>query len=200
LHGGLTVQVCSTHQAVNELLDLSIFFIDKSSISGQCIIMRHEMLNKQKRTSAKPMQLRRFFTYRIAALNRKLIKEGERYFAARVGLNGAEWRIVGVLGCDGELNASVLAERSLLDPGQSTRVTSALSERGYLHVRSDPDDARRSLVRLTSKGKALFDRAVPHAIARHQNLIGVLTETEIEALDRILEKLMSGSLAEEKAA
>jgi DNA-binding MarR family transcriptional regulator len=159
-----------------------------------------------RRRNAKPVQqgavqvpadLRRFFSYRLAAVNRSLVQQGERYFSRTVGLSIPEWRVVAMLGRDGELAASTLADAALLDPGQNSRVTARLVERGILAQRSDPADGRRVLLRLTPRGLALFNRTIGFAVDRQAALLGALTPAEVAALDRILDKLMNWSADQE---
>ncbi|MBI0539643.1 MarR family transcriptional regulator [Roseomonas sp. KE2513] len=153
---------------------------------------RNMKLNERARSGV-PADLRRFFSYRLAALNRSLVKQGGRYFSSAVGLSVPEWRVITMLGCDGELFATELADKALLDPGQSSRVTRSLVSRSILSERADPADGRRTLYALTTTGKAVFNRTIGFAAERQAMLIAALTPEEVAAFDRILDKLMKWS-------
>lgn len=87
--------------------------------------------------------------------------------------------------------------RTQLDLVRATRlkaptvsVTLQRMERDGLVTReSDPDDMRRTIVRLTDKGRKLEQEHLGRAIAAEEELISILTEDEKTQLTIILKKL-----------
>lgn len=95
------------------------------------------------------------------------------------------------------MNLAMEDGRTQLDLVRATRlkaptvsVTLQRMERDGLVTReSDPNDMRRTIVRLTDKGRKLEQEHLRRAIAAEEELISVLTENEKTQLTTILKKL-----------
>lgn len=67
----------------------------------------------------------------------------------QIGVTEQQWRVLRVLEESGELDVSTLAERAAILGPSLTRILKTLREVGYIDVRRDRDDRRRSLASLT---------------------------------------------------
>jgi DNA-binding MarR family transcriptional regulator len=132
-----------------------------------------------------PLALERFVPYRIATLA-DLLALGVSW---RFGLVTHEWRILAVLGEGRPLSAAELARRTAIDKGRVSRAVAGLMRRGLVERESDAFDARRTMLRLSLKGRATYRRIVPLAAARERALLAVLTAPERRQLERLLAKL-----------
>jgi DNA-binding MarR family transcriptional regulator len=54
----------------------------------------------------------------------------------------------------------------------------------------DPQDRRRSVLRLSSAGRSVYMRIAPLALAYEQKLLASLTSAERRALDRLMSTLL----------
>jgi DNA-binding MarR family transcriptional regulator len=146
---------------------------------GRAAARRHR---RTRRATSSPLQ-------RIAALA-ALLGTGEvRAHARRFGLDGTEWRILAVLGDGAPVSVVETAARGALEKGRTARAAQALSRRGLVERTHDPFDARRTVLRLTTKGRALYRRATLVARARERLLLAALAPGEQRVLARLLAKL-----------
>ena len=126
---------------------------------------------------------------RLAALARLLGARAARGPAERFGLDVAGWRVLAALGDGAARSAAETATRSALDPARAARSLQSLARGGYLERIHDAFDARRTLFRLSARGRALYRRVASHARAHEQALLAGLTPVERRQLDRLLAKL-----------
>mgnify|MGYP001116987747 FL=1 len=112
---------------------------------------------------------------------------------ARYGLQIGEFDVLAALRRSGEpfvLKPTDLARILMLSPAGMTNRVDRLEAAGWIERRSDPDDRRSSLVRLTDEGRALVDRAVTDHLANEARILAPLTPTERTALDRAMRALL----------
>ena len=62
----------------------------------------------------------------------------------------------------GELSQNLLGRMTAMDPATIQGVTRRLKARRLVAIRPDPNDRRRSLLRLTDPGIALIERLIPN--------------------------------------
>jgi DNA-binding MarR family transcriptional regulator len=89
-----------------------------------------------------------------------------------------------------QLNPTDLMRATMLSSGGMTKRLDRLAEAGLVERSPDPHDRRGTLVRLTSKGRGMIDRAVSLHIQNEARLLDVLTSSERRALDRSLQTLL----------
>jgi DNA-binding MarR family transcriptional regulator len=136
-----------------------------------------------------PLALERFVPYRIATLAGLLARGASRLYALRFGLLVREWRILAALGAGAPLSAAEVVRRTAIDKGRVSRAVANLVRRGLLVREPDAFDARRTMLRLSQKGRSVYRRVVPLAVARERELLAALTGTERRELERLLAKL-----------
>lgn len=105
------------------------------------------------------------------------------------GLSLAQWRVMANLMALGETTAKSLSERAHVDPAEVSRAISSLEKLGYLSRRMHPDSKAKRLVSLTTEGLALTERLAAGRRAAYANLLGALSEEELEAFNNSLFKL-----------
>jgi len=88
----------------------------------------------------------------------------------------------------GELMASMM-----ITSGTMTNRIDQLAKQGLVTRTTDPNDARRAVVKLTKKGFDLIDAAVAEHVETQKALLAALSEEEIAALDDVLRKLMAAA-------
>lgn len=127
--------------------------------------------------------------HRIATLARLLARLAARLYAKRVGLAVPEWHVLAVLGEGRPLSAAEVARRTAIDKGRASRAVASLARRGLLERAPDAFDARRTLLGLSRRGRALYRRVVPLALGAERALLDALTPAERRELGRVLAKL-----------
>jgi len=139
--------------------------------------------HRRRRTTATPL------AERLAALARCLGAEAARSGALRSDVDAAGWRVVAALGDGAMRSADETAARTGLDKARASRALQSLARGGYLERTHDAFDARRTLFRLSTRGRALYRRVASSARARERALLAALTAVERRQLDRLLAKL-----------
>jgi DNA-binding MarR family transcriptional regulator len=127
--------------------------------------------------------------HRIAALANLLAQSAVRQYARRFGLAIRDWHVLAVLGEGRPLSAAEVSRRTAIDRARAARVVAGLVRRGLVEREPDAFDARRSTLRLSLKGRAIYRRIVPLAAAGERALLAVLTPGERRQLERLLAKL-----------
>jgi DNA-binding MarR family transcriptional regulator len=109
------------------------------------------------------------------------------------GLQGESFDVLASLRRSGrpyQLSPTQLYQEMMLTSGAMTNRVDRLEKAGLVSRRPDPQDRRGTLVRLTSKGKALIDTATTGHVANEQRLLTALSEREQLQLAELLRKLL----------
>jgi MarR family transcriptional regulator, 2-MHQ and catechol-resistance regulon repressor len=105
------------------------------------------------------------------------------------GLTTPQFGVLECLGHLGPMTLGDLCKKQLVSGGNMTVVVDNLEKEGLVGRTPSKDDRRAILVRLTPKGKKLFDDTFTKHAAFVANLAGVLTEKEQGELASLLKKL-----------
>ena len=139
--------------------------------------------------TVRPLDLAEFLPYRLSVLMNLISRGLARLYGERFGLTPPEWRVMAALGRTPDLSATEVAARSEMDKVQVSRAVGRLIRAGRVDRRTASGDRRRSVLRLTAAGTAIYARIVPLARAYEQALFGELTTAEARALDSMLTDL-----------
>lgn len=137
------------------------------------------------------LDLQRFFPYRLAVLAEEVSRTLAQLYSDRFELTRHEWRVLAALAVNRQMAAKDIADYCTLDKMSVSRAVAALEGKDYLTRLEDPADRRNKILRLTSAGRALYQKIVPLARARERHILDALTPAEQGALDVILEKLLT---------
>lgn len=120
-----------------------------------------------------------------------------RAFAAEVtarhGLSIIDWRIILSLHEAPGQTARDITRAWGMEKMAVNRAARRLEEEGHLKSRPDANDARRLLLSLTPKGRALYRRIEPVATARYHEITAGLSAREKATLGRLLGKISDGT-------
>jgi DNA-binding MarR family transcriptional regulator len=129
-----------------------------------------------------------YLGYLLGQANHALYKEFDGHVRA-AGLTSIEWRVLATLH-DGEpLTVSQLADEVLSKQPTVTKLVRRMGEHGWVALRDDPADQRRTLVSVTPAGKRLVRPLVDKARDHEEKLLRSLGTSEKAALRQLLEKL-----------
>jgi homoprotocatechuate degradation regulator HpaR len=118
---------------------------------------------------------------------RDAVKDLYRACLASYGLTEQQWRVLSALWFETRLDATRLAERSAVLPSSLTRIMTALEARGLVVSRRDPDDARRTELRLSAAGKTLMLELAPDIQKIESRIAHSIGAARLEALLRALQ-------------
>jgi DNA-binding MarR family transcriptional regulator len=85
-----------------------------------------------------------------------------------------------------------LTRELLVTAGNVTGIVARLARRGLLERRPVPEDGRRLVLRLTPRGRALMDRAIPRHRRDVRSLLGTVPRADLERLRDLLGALTQG--------
>lgn len=118
----------------------------------------------------------------------------ERYSGLHVkkmGLTESQFDVIATLGNTRGMTCKELGERTLITKGTLTGVLDRMEGRGLLSRRADANDARRTHIVLTRKGRALFGAAFPAHMQHLQRSFDRVPATELIQLHHHLSALCS---------
>jgi DNA-binding MarR family transcriptional regulator len=101
----------------------------------------------------------------------------------KLGISGAQLFVLRELALEPGISLRRLSERTLTDPSSVSVVAARLVERGLVARRSDPADARRSLLSLTARGEKLLERAPEPFQARLVRELRALPRAQLHRLN-----------------
>lgn len=142
---------------------------------------------------AKPadrLRLDRFIPYRLSVLTNTISMSIAGAYQREFGLSIPEWRIIAVLSRYSDLSAIEVAERTAMDKVAVSRAVQRLLAARRLVRAYDDSDRRRSILRLSPAGRAVYKRVAPLALRYERELLDALSPSDRRALDRLLDRLM----------
>lgn len=97
-------------------------------------------------------------------------------------LTEQQWRIIRILGENGTVNASEVAERAFILAPSLTRIIKSLEERGLIVKERDEADGRRVLLRITPVGLRTIEDVTPESRMIYTDLERKFGEEKLKLL------------------
>ena len=135
------------------------------------------------------IEVQQFLTYRLARTHMRLNAQAIRILKRNAGLTLAQWRIIALIAA-GECQSSSDIERQIgMDKGQISRTIRTLTDAGYVIVKVDSHDHRRTNLELSTEARVIYDKTLPIMRNRQRSLLAHLEDDEVTAIYSALEKL-----------
>lgn len=138
------------------------------------------------------LDLERFLPFRLNRLADVVSRQLAEVYQERFGIDVPRWRILATLGTDRSYTAQAIAESTRMHKTRVSRAVAELSAQGLITATASPADRREFLLALTAKGRRLYHKLVPLALAREQELFSCLAPAELQAFLKALERLERG--------
>ena len=122
----------------------------------------------------------------VSRLNRNLDAK-----LRRRRLTFEHWRVLAVLTAHDGSTVSALAELAVIPQATLSRLLVRMGERGLVRRSMSRRDSRLVEVRLTSKGRALYDEIVPLAIEEYRAAVVGFAPREIEWLKAAMRRMQN---------
>lgn len=120
---------------------------------------------------------------------REAVMRGFRRLLRDHGLNEQEWRIMRALREAEELEIGELATRVFILKPSATRTVKNLETRGIVSRSRPSSDQRRSVIALSSKGRALFDELAPHSEQEYARITQRIGRRDMDELYDLLRRV-----------
>jgi DNA-binding MarR family transcriptional regulator len=137
-----------------------------------------------------PLQLDRFIPYRLSVLTNTVSMVIASAYEREFGLSIPQWRVMAVLARYPDLSAIEVAERTAMDKVAVSRALQGLLDAKRVLRAFDKGDRRRSILRLSAAGQAVYTRVAPMALRYEAELLSALSPNDQRTLDRLLARLM----------
>src|SRR5690554_7582512 len=139
------------------------------------------------------LELERFLPYRLSVVSNHISRTIANAYAERFGISITEWRVLAVLGRFPELSATGVAERTAMDKVAVSRAVARLLRTGLIEREVHGSDRRRSVLRLSEAGYAVYDQVAPMALEYERRLLSGFSDEERTALGHLLDRLDQAS-------
>lgn len=145
---------------------------------------------KAAAAAADELHLDRFIPYRLSVLSNTISMLIAGAYEREFGLSIPQWRIMAVLARYPDLSAVEVAERTAMDKVAVSRAVQGLLSSKRVLRAYDKGDRRRSILRLSAAGQAVYTRVAPMALRYEEQLLSALSPSDQRVLDRLLSRLM----------
>ncbi len=104
-------------------------------------------------------------------------------------LTDQQWRVLRVLAEAAPLDATELAERSVILTPSLTRILRALEARGLIYRSKAERDNRRWVIALSAQGRQVFEAISPHSEQAYRDIERDLGQQNLQALLKLLRQV-----------
>jgi len=142
-----------------------------------------------QRTSER-LDLFKFAPFRLNRLAAEVSAALASDYRERYGLDIPEWRVLATLGFRHDAcSAQYIAECTRTHKSTISRAVTALLERRLLERVENADDRREFRLRLSRKGKALYEELVPRLQRKEREIMSCLSAQERKEFERLIGKI-----------
>lgn len=136
------------------------------------------------------LDLFRFVPFRLNRLAAEVSSALSVEYQERYGLDIPEWRVLATLGFRVEpCSAQYIAHCTRTHKSTISRAVTALMKRQLVERVENADDRREFALRMTRKGKALYEKLIPRLLRREQEILSCLSAQERRDFAMLLGKI-----------
>ena len=140
------------------------------------------------------LDLFKFVPFRLNRLAAEVSAALSSEYQERYGLDIPEWRVLATLGFRNQAcSAQYIAHCTRTHKSTISRAVTALMTRQLVERVENKDDRREFTLRMTRKGRALYEKLIPRLLRKEQQIMSCLTASEQKDFARLLGKI-EGSL------
>jgi DNA-binding MarR family transcriptional regulator len=136
------------------------------------------------------LDLFKFAPFRLNRLAAEVSAALASEYRERYGLDIPEWRVLATLGFRHEpCSAQYVAHCTRTHKSTISRAVTALLQRRLIERVANADDRREFRLRLSRKGKALYEELIPRLQHRERDIMSCLSDQERKVFDRLIGKI-----------
>jgi DNA-binding MarR family transcriptional regulator len=145
------------------------------------------------RRKASRLDLFRFVPFRLNRLSAEVSNALSSEYQARYGLDIPEWRVLATLGFRNDAcSAQYISDCTRTHKSTISRAVTALMEREIVERVENAEDRREFRLRLTRKGRALYEELIPRLLRKEQEILSCLSARERKVFAMLLGKIENG--------
>jgi DNA-binding MarR family transcriptional regulator len=142
------------------------------------------------RGKAARLDLLRFMPFQLNRLSAEMSAALSEEYQARYGLDIPEWRVLATLGFRHDAcSAQYISDCTRTHKSTISRAVTALIERQIVERVANAEDRREFRLRLTRKGRALYEELIPRLLRKEQEILSCLSARERKAFANLLGKI-----------
>jgi len=136
------------------------------------------------------LDLFRFVPFRLNRLAAEVSSALSAEYQVRYGLDIPEWRVLATLGFRRDAcSAQYIADCTRTHKSTISRAVTALMRRRLVERVENADDRREYRLRMTRKGKTLYEDLIPRLLRKEQEILSCLSAQERKDFSRLLGKI-----------
>jgi DNA-binding MarR family transcriptional regulator len=136
------------------------------------------------------LDLFRFVPFRLNRLAAEVSAALSGEYQERYGLDIPGWRVLATLGFRNDAcSAQYIAHCTRTHKSTISRAVTALMTRQLVERVENEDDRREFRLRMTRKGKALYEQLIPRLLRKESEIMACLTPGEQKDFARLLGKI-----------
>jgi DNA-binding MarR family transcriptional regulator len=136
------------------------------------------------------LDLFKFAPFRLNRLAAEVSAALSSEYQERYGLDIPEWRVLATLGFrDDACSAQYISHCTRTHKSSISRAVTALMERRLIERVENEDDRREFRLRLTRKGKTLYEALIPRLLRKEQEILACLSAKERKDFANLLGKI-----------
>lgn len=136
------------------------------------------------------LDLFRFVPFRLNRLAAEVSAALSGEYQERYGLDIPGWRVLATLGFRNDAcSAQYIAHCTRTHKSTISRAVTALMERQLVERVENEDDRREFALRMTRKGKALYEELIPRLLRKEQEIMSCLSAQERKDFAAMLGKI-----------
>jgi DNA-binding MarR family transcriptional regulator len=142
------------------------------------------------RPKASRLDLFRFVPFRLNRLAAEVSNALSGEYQVRYGLDIPGWRVLATLGFRNEAcSAQYISDCTRTHKSTISRAVTALLERQVIERVENADDRREFRLRLTRRGRALYEELIPRLLCKEQEILSCLSAQERKTFAALLGKI-----------
>jgi DNA-binding MarR family transcriptional regulator len=136
------------------------------------------------------LDLFKFAPFRLNRLAAEVSAALSSEYQERYGLDIPEWRVLATLGFRNDAcSAQYISHCTRTHKSTISRAVTALMERKLIERVENADDRREFRLRLTRKGKTLYEALIPRLLRKEQEILSCLSARERKDFADLLGKI-----------
>jgi DNA-binding MarR family transcriptional regulator len=136
------------------------------------------------------LDLFRFVPFRLNRLAAEVSAALSSEYQERYGLDIPEWRVLATLGFRAEpCSAQYISHCTRTHKSTISRAVTALMQRQLVERVENEDDRREFALRLTRKGRVLYEELIPRLLRKEREIMSCLSAQERESFALALGKI-----------
>jgi DNA-binding MarR family transcriptional regulator len=131
-----------------------------------------------------------FMPFRLSRLAAEVSMALASEYAERYGLDVPSWRVMATLGFrETPCSAQFISQCTRTHKSTISRAVTSLLERGAIERVENEDDRREFNLRLTRKGRKLYEELFPRLLRKEQDILSCLSPREQKDFAMLLGKI-----------